>query len=99
MNREHNKKEDLKHNDLSPEVLDAISEPVNGEMLDWDNLTSEDQELSRESTMFDIDRMVNEGLGGGQVTGHNGMIGFSTTDTMMTVDETPRNTMKKEENN
>lgn len=32
---------------------------------------------------MDIDRMVGEGLGGGQVTIHNGHIGESTTDTMM----------------
>lgn len=35
---------------------------------------------------MDIDRMVNEGLGGGQVTMHNGLIDASTTDTM---DENP----------
>lgn len=29
---------------------------------------------------MDIDRMVNEGLGGGNVTLHNGLIGHSTTD-------------------
>jgi hypothetical protein len=31
---------------------------------------------------MDIDRMINEGLGGGQVTVHNGLISESTTDTM-----------------
>ncbi|CAM3640816.1 hypothetical protein COLU111180_00755 [Cohnella lubricantis] len=31
---------------------------------------------------MDIDRMVNEGLGGGQVTMDNGLIGETTTDTM-----------------
>ncbi|BBI31818.1 hypothetical protein [Cohnella abietis] len=31
---------------------------------------------------MDIDRMINEGLGGGQVTLHNGLISESTTDTM-----------------
>jgi len=30
---------------------------------------------------MDIDRMVNEGLGGGYVTEHNGLIEESTTDT------------------
>jgi len=29
---------------------------------------------------MDIDRMINEGLGGGQVTLHNGLITESTTD-------------------
>ncbi len=36
----------------------------------------------REDADMDIDRMVNEGLGGGNVTIHNGLIGHSTTDTM-----------------
>lgn len=31
---------------------------------------------------MDIDRMINEGLGGGQVTVNNGLISESTTDTM-----------------
>ncbi|BBH24520.1 hypothetical protein Back11_58650 [Paenibacillus baekrokdamisoli] len=36
----------------------------------------------RENYFLDIDRMVNEGLGGGQVTLHNGLVAESTTDTM-----------------
>ncbi|MFC4776127.1 hypothetical protein ACFO9Q_05020 [Paenibacillus sp. GCM10023252] len=36
----------------------------------------------REDYDMDIDRMVNEGLGGGTVTLHNGLIEESTTDTM-----------------
>lgn len=36
----------------------------------------------REDYFMDIDRMVNEGLGGGQITLHNGKIEESTTDTM-----------------
>lgn len=36
----------------------------------------------REEQFMDIDRMVNEGLGGGQVTLHNGLVEDSTTDTM-----------------
>lgn len=36
----------------------------------------------RRQYFMDIDRMVNEGLGGGNVTCHNGLIGESTTDTM-----------------
>ncbi|WP_167747062.1 hypothetical protein [Cohnella luojiensis] len=31
---------------------------------------------------MDIDRMINEGLGGGQVTIQNGLISETTTDTM-----------------
>lgn len=37
----------------------------------------------REAYDMDIDRMVNEGLGGGQVTMHNGLIADSTTDFML----------------
>lgn len=40
----------------------------------------------RENSLMDIDRMVNEGLGGGQVTLHNGLIGETTTDTMFEPD-------------
>lgn len=36
----------------------------------------------REENFMDIDRMVNEGLGGGTVTAQSGYIGDSTTDTM-----------------
>ncbi|MED4602886.1 hypothetical protein P9314_19815 [Paenibacillus validus] len=36
----------------------------------------------RDSHFMDIDRMINEGLGGGNVTLHNGLIDDSTTDTM-----------------
>ncbi|MCZ8515674.1 hypothetical protein O9H85_25340 [Paenibacillus filicis] len=36
----------------------------------------------RDTSFMDIDRMINEGLGGGNVTIHNGLIEESTTDTM-----------------
>ena len=36
----------------------------------------------RDSADMDIDRMVNEGLGGGNITLHNGFIDHSTTDSM-----------------
>lgn len=36
----------------------------------------------RDDYFMDIDRMINEGLGGGNVTLHNGLIDASTTDTM-----------------
>jgi hypothetical protein len=36
----------------------------------------------RDEHFIDIDRMVNEGLGGGYVTRNNGLIDASTTDTM-----------------
>jgi len=37
----------------------------------------------RDQYYVDIDRMVNEGLGGGTVTMHNGLIDETTTDTML----------------
>lgn len=36
----------------------------------------------RSNYEMDVDRMVNEGLGGGQVTVHNGLIDETTTDYM-----------------
>ncbi|MEK4053273.1 hypothetical protein MHB84_06470 [Paenibacillus sp. FSL F4-0087] len=51
--------------------------------VNWEAITSEELPLDRESFMLDIDRMVNEGLGGGQVTEDNGYIGESTTDSMV----------------
>ncbi|MGN7411397.1 hypothetical protein [Paenibacillus sp. SAF-068] len=51
--------------------------------VNWEAVTSEELPLDRESFMLDIDRMVNEGLGGGQVTENNGYIGDSTTDSMV----------------
>ncbi len=37
---------------------------------------------SRDDMFMDIDRMVNEGLGGGQVSWQNGLIEETTTDEM-----------------
>lgn len=36
----------------------------------------------RKERFMDIDRMINEGLGGGMVTKDNGLIEDTTTDTM-----------------
>ncbi len=36
----------------------------------------------RDSSFMDIDRMVNEGLGGGNVSDQNGLIEETTTDSM-----------------
>jgi len=36
----------------------------------------------RDDYDMDVDRMINEGLGGGQVTLHNGLISETTTGTM-----------------
>ncbi|OBZ13435.1 MULTISPECIES: hypothetical protein [Bacillales] len=43
---------------------------------------AEPKHEGREDYFMDIDRMVNEGLGGGNVTLQNGLIDESTTDTM-----------------
>ncbi|MBD2847144.1 hypothetical protein IDH44_18245 [Paenibacillus sp. IB182496] len=43
---------------------------------------SEGRVEGRDVYDMEIDRMVNEGLGGGQVTVHNGLIEETTTDTM-----------------
>lgn len=40
----------------------------------------------RDNFFMDIDRMINEGLGGGQVTVHNGLIEETSTDTMTHVE-------------
>jgi len=40
----------------------------------------------RDRYFMDIDRMVNEGLGGGIVSPHNGFIGDTTTDTIDNVE-------------
>ncbi|WP_248931162.1 hypothetical protein [Paenibacillus hamazuiensis] len=41
-----------------------------------------DTHQGRDDAFMDIDRMINEGLGGGNVTLHNGLIEETTTDTM-----------------
>jgi hypothetical protein len=51
-------------------------------MADDDEVIIDSEFESREDYMMDIDRMVNEGLGGGNVTPHNGLIEETTTDTM-----------------
>lgn len=44
--------------------------------------SAESQYEGRADYDMDVDRMVNEGLGGGNVTLQNGLIDESTTDTM-----------------
>ncbi|GIP39990.1 hypothetical protein J31TS4_32700 [Paenibacillus sp. J31TS4] len=46
----------------------------------------DERHQGREEMFMDIDRMINEGLGGGNVTIDNGMIGPTTTDTMLDPD-------------
>lgn len=52
-------------------------------MANESNTEGKDQlHQGRDDKFMDIDRMVNEGLGGGNVTLHNGLIEETTTDTM-----------------
>jgi hypothetical protein len=52
-----------------------------GNLLSEDKLDSASNQ-GRDDHFMDIDRMVNEGLGGGNVSMHNGLIEETTTDTM-----------------
>ncbi len=52
---------------------------------------------SREDNFLDIDRMINEGLGGGQVTRDNGLIEETTTDTMKIPESVLDETVKKQD--
>lgn len=54
------------------------------DLVNWDAVTEPEAEVeeSHENISFDIDRMVNEGLGGGMVTPDNGYIGDSTSDAL-----------------
>lgn len=66
--------------------LDALSgtDMLAADMVDWHEVTTPEarDEETIEETAFDVDRMVNEGLGGGQVTDDNGYIGDSTSDAL-----------------
>lgn len=46
------------------------------------NATQDTDDQGKDDYFMDIDRMINEGLGGGNVTMHNGLIESTTTDTM-----------------
>ncbi|MCY9664867.1 hypothetical protein M5X11_07840 [Paenibacillus alginolyticus] len=46
------------------------------------NASQDKDNQGKDDHFMDIDRMINEGLGGGNVTLHNGLIESSTTDTM-----------------
>jgi len=54
------------------------------------NLAGDADAQGREDNFMDVDRMVNEGLGGGTVNPQNGYIGDSTTDTMSEPDSITR---------
>lgn len=49
---------------------------------DKNNNARDAKHEGRDDFFMDIDRMVNEGLGGGQVTSQNGLIEETSTDTM-----------------
>lgn len=59
-----------------------MSEAGNSPQLQSQQGEPDTMHEGREDYFMDIDRMVNEGLGGGQVTVNNGWIDASTTDTM-----------------
>lgn len=48
---------------------------IDANSINWFNVTSPDTDHDEEAYLLDIDRMVNEGLGGGKVTIKNGYIG------------------------
>lgn len=59
------------------------SEPKEGlRMASESNLSQDTNNEDRDDCYMDIDRMINEGLGGGNVTMQGGLIEHSTTDTM-----------------
>ncbi|WP_158289541.1 hypothetical protein [Paenibacillus flagellatus] len=47
-----------------------------------ERMHNEPDHEGRDDYFMDIDRMINEGLGGGTVTMHNGLIEETTVDTM-----------------
>lgn len=53
---------------------------ADADMADAD--ISDDDNQGRDTHFMDIDRMINDGLAGGLVTKHNGLIGETSTDTM-----------------
>ena len=56
-------------------MLEEANYMTNNEVVDSEN-------EGRDELEVDIDRMVNEGLGGGLVTDQNGLIEDTTTDTL-----------------
>lgn len=53
-----------------------------GTQKDSNKRLSDSNHEGRDNYFMDIDRMINEGLGGGNVTMQNGLIEASTTDTI-----------------
>lgn len=52
----------------------------------------------RDEAFMDVDRMINEGLGGGMVTRDNGLIEDTTTDTMLQEESALHPEQNNEEN-
>ena len=96
MTQESNKqlREDKKVSWRDYGIID-MDDLVPAEGVDWYGLTQSQAPERGESYQMDVDRMVNEGLGGGLVTEDNGYIGDSTTDTMMV--ETPPSTTEDQQ--
>lgn len=51
-------------------------------MPNMEHTQNDSRHEGRDEHFMDIDRMINEGLGGGNVTMDNGLIDETTTDTM-----------------
>lgn len=90
--RDGNDKWDLPADFGGPDLIAA-------DLVNWEAVTTPEDEVeeSFENTAFDVDRMVNEGLGGGQVTQDNGYIGDSTSDALFDESEFQVNEKKGEE--
>lgn len=69
------------------------------DLVNWEAVTAPEDEVeeSFENTAFDVDRMVNEGLGGGEVTMDNGYTQDSTNDALFDESEFQINEKKGEE--
>lgn len=63
-------------------MADGNEQPTTEDQNTAANAGVDAEHEGRSDYFMDIDRMVNEGLGGGNVTPHNGLIDESTTDTM-----------------
>ncbi len=83
----------LKHDVITAANANSAVQVISIRKNNWEGITVTDanneqkqgadpKHEGRDDYFMDIDRMVNEGLGGGNVTLQNGLIDESTTDTM-----------------
>jgi hypothetical protein len=76
--------------DIKQSEQGILSAKLN-ERGDWasmaDQLLNESDKEGRDQYFMDIDRMINEGLGGGMVTINNGLIEETSVDTMQDEDQ------------